>query len=788
MLSSLRHVSPRGTPFRAFAGFATGIGLALGAVVAVGYVPALPASAAPGSGSAVAMTDPAKIWSEDFEKGGPSATALPSYMSAAGTTYSADPYWLDQGQCNGVILSYNSGPTPDCPDDAEGGAGSRQNLQRLADSLGQYRLGVPGSANPAVPADGSTAGADPATASRANRVLGEITRNSPRPFNQIEFRTAANVPLPASNRFLAMSVDVADVSCFGPGGSKLDFSFLDPAGAVVPTGSPSYSVCDDPGRRFFASPLPAGVSSWVFGGNSVAVGTMKRTKPVLVHGNSVGVLMRNQAPAGSGDDHAFDNLGIYDLTPTLSQTFTPGSVPAGGTAELRMTVTNTSDLEAKPGWSFTNTLPRGLTVTGAAPITNTCANGAGSVTAAGASFTVSGDLLPGQPSCTVTVSVTSVAPATGETSPRTFTSGPANFGTLLGLNAPAIASIQFLGGPTQSRNKTPDAAPQVIVTKSVDPVPGSAVGVGQDLVYSLTFSNIGASVAHVDRVEDLRGVLDDATLTQGPTASDPAWNIGPPHEGMAPVDGALAPSQTVSIHYTAKVKPDGKRGDNVLVSTLLPQGSLPESAPEKTCPPQAEACVENPVSSWSVTLTADKAVAAPGDTVSYTAKQSNTGAVAIQGPLQVTIDLDGALEAAHYDGDAPAAVDYSSPRLSWSTALAAGEQRTITYTLTVKHSPGANPRLRSVVVGGSNCPSGSTASDCNSETIVGAGTLTEPGNGVAVSPDPHSVPVITTTAANTPNPVLFVGGLAALTAGLLGILFRIRHLSGQNPAGRRTGP
>ncbi|GAA4036145.1 hypothetical protein GCM10023063_21110 [Arthrobacter methylotrophus] len=787
MLSSVRRLSLRKTHFRAFAGLTTGIGLTLGAVVASGYGPALPASAAPGSKSVGAIKDPVKIWSEDFETAGPAATALRSYTSASGSTYTADPYWLNQSLCNGAILSYNSGSTPDCPDDARGGGGSRQNLQRLADTLGQYRLGVPGSINPAAPANGSTAGTNPATSSQANRVVGEATISSPRPFGQIEFRTANPISLPESNRFLALSVDVADVSCAVPSHSKLDISFIDQAGTEVPTGSAPYSVCDDPGRKFFASPVPQGVSGWTFGGNSVAVGTMKRTKPVLIRGNNAGVQMRNQAPSSFGDDHAFDNLSIYDLTPTLSQTFTSVPVPAGGSTELRITVTNTSDLEAKPGWSFTNALPSGLTLAGAVPIASTCANGTGSPSDGGKSFTVSGDLLQSQSDCTITVNVTSAVSDTP--SRKTFTNCPANFATLVGLKAPECATVEVLGKPAAPAQvlDIPAASPQVTVTKSIVPASGSPVKVGQDLAYSVAFRNNGTNVAHIDRVEDLRGVLDDATLAGPLTASNPTWTVGPLKEGIAPIRGALAPGQTVTIHYSAKIKPDGKRGDNVALSRLLPAGVPQDSTPSKSCR-QAEACLENPVSSWSVSLTTDKPAAAPGETVSYTAKQTNTGAVAIQDPPRISIDLNGTLQDAHYNGDAPAAVDYTIPRLSWSTKLAAGEQRTITFTVTVKPTAGTNHRLRSVVDGGSNCPAGSPAPECSADTIVSAYPATGPSAAPVPPADQHDLAAITTATTRTPNWPLFVGGVGALTAGVASASaqFRGRSRAERNPRVKRN--
>lgn len=333
------------------------------------------------------------------------------------------------------------------------------------------------------------------------------------------------------------------------------------------------------------------------------------------------------------------------------------------------------------------------------------------------------------------------------------------------------------------------SAQHVVVTKSVVPVSGSPVSVGQELAYSLTFENDGAEVAQIDRVEDIRGVLDDATLTRALTVSDRAWNVGPLQNGTAPVKGALEPGQSVTIHYAAKVNPDGQRGDNLLVSTLVPQGSPPVAAQAKGCPSQAEACVENPVSSWSVTLTADKAAAAPGDTVSYTARQTNTGAVAIQNGAQTSIDLGGILDGAHYRGDASAVVDYSFHRLSWSTSLAVGEQRTITYSVTVKLAAQANHRLRSVVDGGSNCQPGSPAPECRAETVISTSPTAAPGVSDAPTAGPQGLPAVTKTADRSPNWAMFVGGLAALTAGVLANLSRVRarHRFGRTPSGSEAG-
>jgi uncharacterized repeat protein (TIGR01451 family) len=880
-------------------------GIALVAAVVLGCCPvlsvstALPAAASPEPAGAVAA--PVKLWSEDFEHGGPDPAGLTSYVGADGTRYTADPYWLDEGECNGIVLSFKSGPTSGCPND-----GSRQNLQRLADLLGQHRLGAAGSSDPNVPSNGSTAGTDPGFASQTNRAVGEFSRAAAPPSNGVEFSTAADALLPLPNRFLSLSADVAELSCPEASGSSLVFSFLDGSGNEIPTGGSPYSVCADPAATYFTSPFPPGVTDWTYGGDYGAVATSPRTIPVLVRGNTAGYMVRNLTSTNTGNDHALDNFSVFDVTPRLDQEFASDSAAVGNAVDLRFTVTNTSDLGAKPGWSFTNTLPTGLTLAGPSPITTTCSNGAGSSVSGGKAFTVSGDLLPGQSVCTITVKVASAGLAGSAASPGTYSNCALNFGALLGLNAPVCASVQFHSTPGLAITKTSDAkpeakageifhytvtvrnggstdytaanparinddlsgvlddatyngdarsskgpppavagtklrwagalasgqsvtltysvaltldgdksvnniacvpaseaapgtancarvtwqAPQIAVSKFVDPASGSPVAVGQDLAYALTFRNTGARTAQIDVVEDLRGVLDDATLSQAPTASESSWAVGLTGGGSSQIQGALEPGQNVTVRYMAKVNPDGKRTDNKLVSKLLPQGSSQDPNIPRDCPPEAEACTVHPVTSWSVTQKADKADALPGDTVTYTTTAVNTGAASVEAtdPAHVTIDLTGTIDDAQYNGNAPSAVEYSAPRMAWSTALAVGEQRSLTYTVTVRSSPGGDHKLRSTIEGGSSCPQGAKAPDCTTETSVSALTVTGPGTRSTSEQDLGGSSPTKAKAAPGPNWAPVVGGLGALTAGLLANLSRFRHgtRSGRNTSSYGT--
>ena len=54
-------------------------------------------------------------------------------------------------------------------------------------------------------------------------------------------------------------------------------------------------------------------------------------------------------------------------------------------------------------------------------------------------------------------------------------------------------------------------------TKTSDPADGSAVDEGDEITYTLRFTNTGPAPAAVDTTDDLSGVLDDAELSTGRT-------------------------------------------------------------------------------------------------------------------------------------------------------------------------------------------------------------------------------------------------------------------------------
>ena len=110
-------------------------------------------------------------------------------------------------------------------------------------------------------------------------------------------------------------------------------------------------------------------------------------------------------------------------------------VKPGETTNLVLTVTNTSELAAKPGWSFTDHLPSGLTVAGAA--TSTCSADVTANSGANAVKVVNGTLTQGEVSCSVTI------PVTSKSKGGTFKNDASNIESV-GLNEPGATQVEYV--------------------------------------------------------------------------------------------------------------------------------------------------------------------------------------------------------------------------------------------------------------------------------------------------------------------------------------------------------
>ncbi|WP_440409086.1 DUF7507 domain-containing protein [Neorhizobium petrolearium] len=367
---------------------------------------ALPFDASADPGTPGVPQAPVAIYADNFQnRPGPTPIVkLNAYTSTSGQTYSADPAWLTN--CNGWIASANQSTTSAAQVTECGNQGVWNQTQRLSWALGLH------------------AGQSQAAA-QGNYAVSAFTAGNPGA-GLVEFRTATNIPFPTSNRFLSFSVDVAAVNC-NVSAPLLQFSLVDDGGVATPAGSQINACASGATQSVPALGVaPAG---------AVNTGTYTSNGAVLISGSSFGVRMVNNNGSGTGNDHAFDNVSILDATPQLDKEFGPTSVAVGGVSTLTFTITNTSELGAKTGWSFTDALPVGLRVA-SDEISTTCPSGVVTAPVGGSTIDVSGNLTAGMASCTATIPVTS-------SSAGTYTNDASNITSAVGVNPPGSTSVTF---------------------------------------------------------------------------------------------------------------------------------------------------------------------------------------------------------------------------------------------------------------------------------------------------------------------------------------------------------
>lgn len=358
---------------------------------------------------------PVIVWSEDFEN--PQTPPITTegrdllvYQGAdpAGQMYTADPlYRMSANQCNGIVTSFNQDPTSATMSAACGSQGNWNALQQMAEVAGRYQ------------------GQSAADAVK-NHVMAMLTANGTYPAGAIAFRTKANIPQSSGSRFLTARADVVANFCSsGFVAPLLRFSLVNDANAELPISMNAVDPCVD-GVSFNTMPIGIGIIQ------TARAQTVTSPGALLFSGASVGFVLHNDQTSSMGNDSSIDNAQIIDVTPQLDKAFSPASIQLGQVSRLTMTITNTTDLLRKRGWSFTDNLPAGLVVEGNA--STTCPGTTVQAAAGGSTVTVSnGDLAQGAAFCEVSLDVRPTA--TGS-----FTNGPSNL-SLIGLNQPATLAV-----------------------------------------------------------------------------------------------------------------------------------------------------------------------------------------------------------------------------------------------------------------------------------------------------------------------------------------------------------
>lgn len=407
--------------------------------------PPTPAAAEPGNPGTPG--EPTVLYEEDFENAGDGTnTLLSDYESATGIAYSASEFWSSRAACNGFIIDPTSARiTGDCAaigGDTQG-AGFYNILTAVVDAIGQHQGAT--DPNSAVASYTAGSGAD----------------------NEIQFRTDDPIELESDGRFVTFSVDAAAMNCQATH-PKLRFYLEDADGAEAMSGA-AIDPCTDPRGQAITGTAQGGQTF------PTRVGTFPGDRAVLLTGGEFNIVLRNENGNGGGNDGAYDNIRVLDVTPQLDKSFGPESVLVDGRSTLTFTVTNTSELGAKNGWSFTDNLPEGLVAVRPAVVGGSC-TAQTTVGEDGTSISVAnGQLAAGAQSCTITVQVTSNTAGTYENCGDDI-SDP------IGVDLPGCATVtfetqeDFACTPQGILFQYPDGAPTRMI--GIDIVTGTATTLG----------------------------------------------------------------------------------------------------------------------------------------------------------------------------------------------------------------------------------------------------------------------------------------------------------------------
>ncbi|UUE25221.1 isopeptide-forming domain-containing fimbrial protein [Rhodococcus qingshengii] len=276
--------------------------------------------------------------------------------------------------------------------------------------------------------------------------------------------------------------------------------------------------------------------------------------------------------------------------------------------------------------------------------------------------------------------------------------------------------------PPPVTTEHPVLSPKIAVVKSSDPVSGSNVVAGQDIKYTLTFTNTGNGAGEVAHFDDLRGLLDDADLVAGSLSADAPLTAAMVGTDGFSVTGSLAAGESKTVTYTVTVKADADRvaanADNTVLNFVVP-GTTPPVDPPEVCDPATQLCTTHPVKvpGFTVAKAADPVSGtnvAAGQTITYTVTGANTGNTTLD-PVVLTDDLskvldnatlvDGSLKAT-VDGVDGAAPTLSGTTLTWTGALEAGKSVVLTYQVKINDGVAGGVLINNKVTGTAKPPTG----------------------------------------------------------------------------------
>ncbi|WP_416970237.1 isopeptide-forming domain-containing fimbrial protein [Streptomyces sp. 4F14] len=319
----------------------------------------------------------------------------------------------------------------------------------------------------------------------------------------------------------------------------------------------------------------------------------------------------------------------------------------------------------------------------------------GTASYASPNLTWTGDVPAGQ-TVTTTYTVTINSPSTStQDLTNTVTSSP-------DTNCPS--------GTANSDCTASVGIPQVSITKTASttsPMPG------QKVTYTVTVQNTGTVVyPGATFTDDLTDAIDDSAYDNDANATIGTASWASPELTWT---GDVPVGQTATVTYSVTVDSDpASMGNGVLKNAVTSTG------PGTNCTTAAVpgcSTTSSQVPTLRISKTQTTTVVLPGGTVSYQITITNPTASDYPNAAY-TDDLTGVLDDASYNDDADATsgtASWASPKLTWSGDVPGGQTVTLTYSVTVNTVDTGDGKLANTVVAnvpGSNCPAGSTDSDC----------------------------------------------------------------------------
>ncbi|WP_345214728.1 DUF11 domain-containing protein [Georgenia halophila] len=129
------------------------------------------------------------------------------------------------------------------------------------------------------------------------------------------------------------------------------------------------------------------------------------------------------------------------------------------------------------------------------------------------------------------------------------------------------------------------------VDKSADPESGEEVEEGQEVTYSVTFANTSTNAAAADAVVDytdhLVDVLDDATLSEGPSVEGTGIDAAVEDDTIV-ITGGIASGETATVTYTVTVNDYDDQGNHSLGNVVAVTGEDP------VCVEGSATCTQHP--------------------------------------------------------------------------------------------------------------------------------------------------------------------------------------------------